>query len=249
MLTRLRWACVAFAATLLAASACFAQQPDSAVAGGFRSGYRPGRGAIGGQIGGSSFLSEGDYSAGAQARLAFAGQFRYVSTPSLRWQVTPYFAWAHYKNDEPMPFQDPQFPTDATKDRVLTLVAGANAQIQWVFGGDPWRWHVGAGPAVYRVVVENRRKVLRDPATNRLHQGAYLGAAAEIGVERFLKALPNTSLEATLGAHSAFAKRSDQFPSGFDGQPVIVDLRLGGHYYYDFRRSKKTDTPRALSRP
>lgn len=206
-----------------------------------RTGMLPGRGSLGGQVGGSFFTGEEDYSAGAQPRFVFAGSFRYVMTPHLRWQVSPYFTWAAYKNDEPAPFPDPQFPADATKDRYLTQLVGGNAQLQFVMGKNPWHTHIGAGPLLYRVVVQNRRKVLKDPATNRLHQGQYLGGTAEFGVERFLKSLPNTSLELTLAGHMVFAKRADQFPSGFNSGISVYELRFGAHYYYDFNKPKKSD--------
>lgn len=244
MISRARGAFFVLAAMLLAAPVCFAADADSAAAKP-RSGYAPGRGSVGVQFGGGSFVSGGDYQAGSQfARLAFAAHYRYVISPSLRWQVSPYMTWAAYQSSEPAPFSDPNFPADLTKDQHLAILAGGSGQLQWVAGSDPWRWHVGAGPALYRVWVQNRRKVLKDPVTFRLHQGLYLGAAAEVGVERFLKALPNTSLEFTLGAHTAFAKRDDQFPSGYNDSPVVVDARFGAHYYYDFKR-KKPDTPAA----
>lgn len=242
MTFRVRWAGVALAATLAAAPACWAADADSAATKP-RSGHLPGRGSVGVQFGGSQIVSGGDYQKGAQPRLAMAGHFRYVISEHLRWQITPYLTWAAYRNDEPVPFPDPNFPGDATKDRHLTIVAGGSGQLQWVNGRDPWRMHVGAGPAVYRVWVQNRRKVLKDPDLLRLHRGAYLGATAEIGAERFLKSLPNTSIEFTLGAHMVFAKRDDQFPRGYNDSPLIVDARLGAHYYYDFKRGKNPDTP------
>lgn len=248
MISRARGAGFVLVAMLLAAPACFAAEADSAAAKP-RSGHLPGRGAVGFQMGGGSFVSGGDYKAGAQiARLAFAGHYRYVISRGLRWQISPYMTWAAYEPSEPVPFADPNFPADLTKDQHLTILAGGSGQLQWVTGNDPWRWHVGAGPALYRVWVQNRRKVLKDPETFRLHQGLYLGATAEVGVERFLKSLPNTSLEFTVGGHMALARRDEQFPRGYNDSPIVVDARFGAHYYYDFKR-KKPDTPSALPKP
>ena len=56
----------------------------------------PGRGGIGGQIGTSWIVSEGDYSLGSQPRFTFVGHFRYVINKSWGWQVSPYFSWNGY---------------------------------------------------------------------------------------------------------------------------------------------------------
>jgi hypothetical protein len=162
--------------------------------------------------------------------------------------VSPYFTWSAYGVGTRAPFVDPNFPAETDKDFHLTQVVGASAQLQRAWGKGRTRWHLGAGPAVYRVVVQNHRKVLRDPVTNRRHQGTYLGGSAELGFERFLKALPNTSVEATLAAQAAFAKRDEQFPSGYNGSVMAAELRLGMLYYFDFKKPKAPDMKPAASR-
>jgi hypothetical protein len=222
----------------VSASVSFAQQSDSTLSG--RPAARPGRGAVGGEIGGSWILAGDDYAKHAQPRLSFLGSFRYVISPHWRWQVSPYFTWAAYRTGTPLPFVDGRFPEDTTRDNVLTQVAGGNGQLQLMGGSKKWIWHLGGGPALYRVVVQNRRRVLMDPHTERLHQGTYLGATAEWGIEHFLGSLPNTSLEWTVAYQSAFARRDAQFIEGFNGTPQAVEFRFGGHYYYDFKADKKT---------
>ncbi|MEO5987614.1 MAG: hypothetical protein ABIU54_09170 [Candidatus Eisenbacteria bacterium] len=212
-----------------------------------RTGAVPGRGSVGGQVGVSSFLAEKDYSQGALPRMSFSGHFRYVINKGLRWQVSPYFTWSAYKVDAPLPFTDINFPADRTKDHFLTQIVGASSQLQFTGGKGAWRHHIGAGPAIYRVVVQNRRKVVKDPVTFRLHQGTYLGATAEFGIERFLKGLANTSLEWTAAYQGAFAKRDEQFPSGFNGSVHAFELRFGAHYYYDFK--KKPKKPEGIKKP
>lgn len=217
------------------AGAAWAQGADSTAA---PIGHTPGRGGLGGTIGGSILLADGDYSAGAQPRLSFSGTFRYVISANSRWQIAPMYTWAAYTNTEPMPFADPNFPADTRKDRVLSQMTGASFQYQRVWGGGRARWHAGAGPGIYRVWVQNRRKVLKDPVSKALHQSLHLGGSAELGYERFLKALPNTSLEVTGAWHGAFATDDDKFPSGFNGNPMFAELRVGGNYYFDFNRKK-----------
>ena len=55
------------------------------------------------------------------------------------------------------------FPADVTKENMLTLVLPVSAQLQYTQKRGAWLYHLGAGPGLYRVWVENRRKVLKDP--------------------------------------------------------------------------------------
>lgn len=238
MIRRVRLAGVAVVLLLVSAPVVRAQTPDTTTAKPI--GARPGRGAAGAQAGTSYFVAEGDYSEGAQPRLSFAGHFRYLMSGGWQWQVSPYFTWSAYAVGTDAPFADPNFPTETDKDNHLTQVVGGSAQIQKAFGKGRTRWHVGAGPALYRVMVQNHRKVLRDPVTNERHQGLYFGATAEVGVERFLHKLNNTSLEWTLAWQNAFSKDADAFPMGYKGSVSAVELRFGAHYYFDFKKPKDT---------
>ena len=239
MFTRVRLASVVCLLSLASVSVSFAQQPDSTTSA--RSGARPERGSIGAQLGSSYILTGGDYAKGSQPRASFVGCFGYVISPRWRWQVSPYFTWNAYRTGTALPYTDPYFlPEEVkTKDAVLTQLVGANGQIQRTGTRANWTWHVGAGPAIYRVVVQDRRIVLKDPATRKLHQGTYLGATVEYGIERFLRSLPNTSLEWTVAYQTAFAKDNTSFPSGFNASPGALEIRFGAHYYYDFKTPKK----------
>jgi hypothetical protein len=237
MITRVRLASVAFVLLLVSASVSFAQQSDSTTTP--RTGKLAHRGAIGGQVGASYMYGGGDFSRGAQPRFSFNGSFRYVSSPHWGWQVNPYFTWASYKSGYTSHIPRPGHPSDSSTVNYLTQIAGANAQLLYVRTKGTWTWHLGAGPAVYRVVLQNHRKVVKDPETFRHHQGTYLGATAEWGTEHFLRSLPNTSLEWTVGWHAAFAKRDDQFPRGYSDSPQVVEFRFGGHYYFDLVPGKK----------
>jgi hypothetical protein len=221
---------------LASVTVSFAQQPDSTASA--RSGARPGRGSIGSQIGSSYIFSGQDYSKGAQPRMTFTGSFGYVISSGWRWQVSPYFTWNAYRTGTALPFTDPYLGY-STKDAVLTQIVGANGQFQRTGTRANWVWHVGAGPAIYRVVVQDHRIVLQDPVSHSLHKGTYLGATAEYGIERFMRSLPNTSLEWTVAYQTAFAKSNSRFPSGFNGTPGAFEIRFGGHYYYDFKAPKK----------
>ena len=230
---------------LATAHASRAQQPDSVATRG----PLPGRGAIGGQIGSSWIYSEEDYSSGSQPRLSFVGHFRYVINRSWGWQVSPYFTWNGYVSHVDAPFVDPNFPSDGqSKEEYLTQVLGADTQLQWFFKRSAReRWHLGVGPALYRVVVENQRKVVKDPVTLERHSTTHLGVNGELAMERFLRRLPNASIELSAAWHMAFARDDVKWVSGWNGAPQLVEFRVGAHYYYDFRKSKPKSTKPGLA--
>ncbi len=235
MNSRFRLGFVVALVLLATASVGHAQKADSVAT----KGALPGRGGIGAQIGVSSIVSGGEYADGAQPRLSFIGHYRYVINKHWGWQVSPSFTWNGYVSHAKAPFADLNFPTEGTsKQFYLTQMIGAAGQLQYFGGSGRTRWHLGAGPAIYRVVIQNHRKVVEDPISHELHQGTHLGASAEFGYERFSKKLPNTALEATLAASTAFSKSNDKWVSGWNDAPVFAEFRFGANYYYDFRRAK-----------
>ena len=239
MIPRPRLASAFVFALLAMASVSHAQTADSVAT----KGPLAGRGGIGGQIGTSYIVAGPDYADGAQPRFTFIGHFRYQVNSTWGWQVSPYFTWNGYVSHENAPFVDPNFPTEGlSKQEYLTYVRGGSAQVQWFQGTGRSRWHLGLGPAVYQVVVENHRKVVEDPVSRRLHRGVYPGVAVQIGVERFLKSLPSTSLEFAIDGHQVFAKRDEQFPSGFNSGLQDIAIRLGGNYYFVPNAPKKPET-------
>jgi hypothetical protein len=240
---RARWAGLASLA-MLAAVPAWAQEPAPATpatppVGSPRTGPAPGRGGIGALIGASYFYAAEEYARGALPRFDFSGQFRYVLGRRARLQVSPGFAWSAYSKHEPPPFTDPRFPADQTKEHYLTLLVPISVQVQMTWGKSPWHYHLGVGPGIYRVWVQNHRKVLMDPASLRLHRGLYAGFTGEVGVERFLGTLPNTSVEVSAAHHYVLATRDDQFPSGWNSSLGVVALRAGANYYFDLMRQPK----------
>src|SRR5689334_18413647 len=126
MFRRVRLAGAAMLLLLASASVSLAQQSDSTSTS--RNGARPGRGSIGAQVGGAWILADQDYSEGAQPRFSFTGIYSYVISPRWRWQVSPWFAWNSYRTGTASPFQDPNFPTEMTKDFYLTQMVGGHAE-------------------------------------------------------------------------------------------------------------------------
>jgi hypothetical protein len=237
MIPRFCWVSTAVVALLTVASVCpVAAEPN----------YAPGKGGVGGMLGGSTFRLDrtlgsdwfGDYSEGAQARFALNANFRYVMSRRLRWQVSPGFTWSAY-SDVAAPFADPNFPAVRTKEQQLTLLAPVTAQIQYTVRRGSWIYHGGIGPGLYRVWVENDRKVLKDPVTFKLHRGIYPGAVVQFGAEKFFKGITNLSTEFSLADHLVFAQRKEQFVSGYDSNLMATELRIGVNYYFDMVRQKK----------
>jgi hypothetical protein len=228
MIPRVRSAGIALLAVLATATPCLAAE-----------GMAPGRGAIGGQLGGSKFWADGDYSEGSKPRLAFSGHFRYVINNRFRWQVSPGFTWSGYSGTVAMPVPDGHFPGDVAKRTNLTLLLPMTFEMQYMLHRGKWHYHLGAGPGVYRVWVENRRIVLIDPVSFVKHRKLHAGFTAEIGVERFLKALPSTSVEATIANHWVFAKDDQAYPTGYNDMLAAAELRIGANYYFDMGRLRK----------
>jgi hypothetical protein len=228
MFHRLRSASLALLAMLAAASPCLAAD-----------GMGAGRAGIGGQIGGSTFWSDGDYSNGSLQRLAFSGHFRYQWSDHFRWQISPGFTWSGYTSQVPPPVADGNVPGEVTKAGNLTLLLPMSLQVQYLIHRGKWHSHLGLGPGLYRVWIEDHRQVLVDPTTFRSHRGIYTGVTAEFGIERFLKSLPSTSLEITTASHWVFAQRDEQFPSGYNSFLGATEFRIGGNYYFDTGRLKR----------
>jgi hypothetical protein len=231
MIPRVRSASIALLVMLAVASPCLAGE-----------GMGPGRGAIGGQLGGSLFWADGDYSEGAKSRPALSGHYRYVINRRLRWQISPGFTWSGYSGSVPMPVPDGNFPQDVTKRTNLTLLLPVSFQLQYLIHTGKWHYHVGAGPGVYRVWIENRRILLVDPMSLAKHRGLYPGMTGEVGVERFLKALPSTSLEACVATHWVFADGDGQFPLGYNSFLAATEVRIGANYYFDMSRLRRKTT-------
>lgn len=238
MISRVHWVGVAALAMLSVATTSFAADSLSV------SVFRPGRASIGGLVGGSLFLADKDYSHSRAANGGFEGRdsrprvgmqatFRYVMTPSLRWQISPGWTWAGYEKDAPIPFTDPNYPNDATKEKILAQALPISAQVQYVRRIGGWYAHLGAGPNVSRVWVENRRKVLKDPVSKVLHRGFYPGVSGEFGAERFLKSLPSVSVEFAVDSHWIMAQRDEQFPSGFNSYLDVTAVKFGVNYFFE----------------
>ena len=239
MISRLLAVGVAALGLLLFGSVTHAQEsaePDSGAA--------PGRASIGAALGASQFVADADYSEGAQPRFATSARFRYVVNDWLRLQFAVGHTWTAYANDEPAPFDDLNFPEDSLKNEHLSQVVPMALQLQFLRRGPRWTYHAGAGPGLYRVWVQNRRKVLKDPTTFDLHRGLYPGVSGQIGAERFFAALPSTSVEVGVAGHWVFAQRDEQFPGGYNSFLATVEATVGVNYYFTLPVSRpKTELP------
>lgn len=227
--------------TLSAAPATPAPAAAAAPAPARTTGSIPGKAGIGGWLGASWIYAQDDYAEGALPRFNFVGSFRYQMKSSWRLQISPGFTWNAYTKHSDPPFVDPAKPADLSKQHYLTLLTPVSAQIQWTGSGKKWHPHIGLGPGIYRVQVEHDRDDLLDPATFAVHRGTYLGATLQVGVETYLKSMPNTSIELNLVNHFIAAKDDDKFPSGWNSGIANVAANVGINYYFDLGRMKKKE--------
>lgn len=230
MIPRLLTTGVVLVALFVMAPVAFAQETVAAVRD---SGAAPGRGGIGGMLGGGQVIADGDYSEGAQPRFAFAAYFRFVATDWLRLQLAPGFTWTAYKDGEPFDFVDPNFPADSTKDNLVTQLVPISLQFQYTLHRPNWVYHLGFGPSVNRVWITNRDKVLKDPVSKQLHRDLYWGVSGQLGAERFLDPLPNTSIEMNVAGNWVFSQDDEAFITGFNSFLANVEFKIGVNYYWD----------------
>jgi hypothetical protein len=266
MMTRIRSVVITSLAMLAVASACVAQvavppagadttppADSTAHVAGTRPKHRvdedaSGRAGLGGLLGGSFFDAAQDYSHGALPRFDFSGHWRYSFSDSWRGQIGIGFTWAAYDKSARAPFTSLDFPTQTTKEGYLTQLVPITIQLQRRFGKGSWQYHLGAGPGVYRVVVQDHRKVQRDPLTFEQHQGSHPGFSGEFGMEHFARTLPSTSFEINVVHHWVFAKDDTKYPSGFDSNLGAFAIRMGVNYYFDtslLKRKEPEPLPRA----
>ena len=151
------------------------------------------------------------------------GHFRYQASTHWGWQVSPYFTWNGYVSHVDAPYEDLNFPGEGTsKEFYLTQLIGADTQ----------------GPSTY----------LRSKGAGRSGApGTHMGGSAEFGYEKFMKKLPNTSIELTAAWHIAFAKSDFRWQAVWIVNPQALEFRIGAHYYYDFRKPKPKSTKPGLT--
>lgn len=272
MMKSLRGVSIALFALLTVAPACLAaDEPTPGAAAGTPAAEAsttppadpprfgiPGQGSLGGGLGLSRFMADGDYThtrdgrgtgrdvwatRDAAMRFAFAANLRYTMSRRLRWQVSPGFLWTGYKENSRAPFKTAYFPNDSLKDGYLALVMPATAQVQLLQRTKNWLFHEGVGGGAYRVWLQQNRRVVKDPVSRRLHKGFYPGFSAEFGAERFLRAMPSVSLEFSAASHLVFAGRDEQFPSGYNSNVWTAEARFGANYYFNPRAQRKPSAP------
>jgi len=151
-----------------------------------------------------------------------------------------------------MPVPDGHFPQDVSKRTNLTLLLPMSFELQYLIHARKWHYHIGAGPGFYRVWIENQRILLVDQVSFVKHQGLYPGMTGEVGVERFIKALPSTSVEACVATHWVFTPSEEvpaasgqpapKFPTGYNSFLAATEIRVGANYYFDMSRLRRKTT-------
>ena len=103
-----------------------------------------------------------------------------------------------------------------------------------------WNPHHHGGIKAKRQLHHASRCARHNPAHKR---GCNIvGMTFEFGVERFVRQLPSTSVEACLTTHYVFAKDNKKWPSGYNGNVGVTEIRIGANYYFDMGRLKRKST-------
>jgi len=192
-----------------------------------------------------------DYSNGASPRLAFDAHWRYqMSNAGAPRSESVHVTGYSSKHDAAGVPATPrhsriELPTDGDKSDYLTLFC-VSLQLQY-YGGTALAitWARGRHLSVW---VENRRKVLKDPVSLKLHRGLYPEPRGD-RTGALLQGHPAVSLEFALAGHLALSQRPEQFVSGINSNVMAVEFRFGGNYYFTpGPRKAPAAAPRALIR-
>jgi hypothetical protein len=221
--------------------------------------YAPGKASLGGSLGVPFLYATQEMRAGQRPRVMGKAHFQYVFTPSMRLSLRGGFGWTDYSADELAPYPLPSDNTtqssavyDTTRvDQITTLMpfTATLVHTSGLGGSANWKWFAGGGLGVYHVNVMNDRRTIKDPVT--LKSLSYLspGANAELGVEYFLPANKNVSLEWLGTGHILFPTHAGDYPSGYSGRHGFVDLSFGVNIYFNAGGASVASEPTAPKEP
>jgi hypothetical protein len=221
--------------------------------------YAPGKGSLGGSLGIPFLYATQEMRAGQRPRIIAKGHFQYIFTPSMRLSLRAGFGWTDYSADQMAPYPLPSDNTtqssafyDTTRvDQITTLMPFTAALVHTgdLSGSGSWKWFGGAGLGVYHINVMNDRRTVKDPETFKSLSYVSPGANAELGLEYFLPANKNISLEWLGTGHFLFPTHAGDFPSGYSGRHGFVDLSFGVNVYFGTGGVDVTPEPGPAKQP
>ena len=197
--------------------------------------YAAGKGSLGGSLGVPTILATGELKRGQRPRIIGKGHFQYVMDNDWRLSFRGGFGWLGYSDKFNAPFllQAAAAGGDSTRGDQLVILNPFTAVLTYTRRmSKSWQAFVGAGPGAYRVNIQNDHRTLFDPVTHSRYRYGSLGASGEGGMEYFLPANRNVSLEGVGTIHYLFKGNKDRFPSGYSGKHMFLDLSLGVNVYF-----------------
>jgi len=192
--------------------------------------YVAGKGSLGGSLGVPVIMATSELKEGQHLRLMAKGHFQYVISPDWRLSLRGGFGWWTYSSKAKAPFvlQADSPEGDSTRVDQFTLLNPFTAAVVFTHRFDEsWQTFVGGGPGMYRINIENDHRTIFDPVTHERFRTWSPGVTGELGMEYFIPANRNVSLEGVGTIHYLLKTHEDKFPSGYSGHHAFLDLSLG----------------------
>ena len=172
------------------------------------------------------FTQDAQTKVGARPRLSGDVVFTYVWSDHVSLDLTLGYGWNRLENGSTEHYLATTSP--------LTLTARG-----FLRDGKTWRPYLAGGGGMYVWSILTRDLgAAKDPLTfERLRRGRP-GIHGLAGIERRMG--KHISMTGDVGYHYVFAKNTDLFPSGFNGNKAYAQMRLGVTFYFSL--SERIDT-------
>jgi hypothetical protein len=185
-----------------------------------------GSGGIGARGGTLLFVKDAQIKEDAQPRLSGDAVFSYVWSDHMTFDLTVGYGWNRLTTGNINYYLVTATP--------LTL--GARLFLR---DGKSWRPYVAGGGGMYVWSILSRDLgAAKDPVTFERLRRARPGIHGLLGMERRMG--KHISMTGDAGYHYIFAKDTDNFPSGFNGNKAYAQVRLGVTFYFSL--SERIDT-------
>ena len=188
-----------------------------------------GSGAIGARGGSLLFTKDEWTKAKASPRLSGDVVFSYVWTDHVTLDVTAGYGWNRLQTGNPEFYVATSTP--------ITL--GARYFLR---DGKAWRPYVGAGGGVYVwSILTQDLGAAKDPLTFERLRRARPGVHGMVGMERRMS--KHIAMTADGDYHYIFARDTEHFPSGYNGNKAYAQFRLGVSFFFSLSERINTGLP------
>ena len=185
-----------------------------------------GSGGLGARGGSMLFTQDAQLKAEAKPRLSGDVVFSYVWTDHITFDLTTGYGWN-------------RLDSGSTDFYLATATPLTLTTRYFLRDGKRWRPYLAGGGGVYVWSILSRDLgAAKDPQTFERLRRARPGLHGLLGMERRMG--KHISMTADAGYHYIFAKDTDSFPSGFNGNKAYAQARLGVTFYFSL--SERIDT-------